>query len=1092
MKKCRVLKIFLFIIALGLLCMLYACDKPANYVEVETLRIESANVFLSPSGETAKKQLEVEILPANATNRKLIYYIPSAYLKYATVSETGLLTALLTTEEDMTVPLTITSSTNKKATLQVNVVVEYTAVREVNFTDSVVELLYKGTGHQLAVTYTPYHAQDGRAVTFSSLNPDVATVTNTGLVEPVMQGSTRIIATCRTATGKSVEGRIQVYVNFVKGRYRLEVSDTPPQYNQILGDFKQINFNLMILEEKSDPKPRIQWYVDSQRVIGMDSYTQYQHTPTVSTKTSYRVSVKITPYNEPEQELFSELITVFNIFRGFDLNIQNITATPKGYQYGDEVTFPLTISAGNVSYYDWYLKKRETQGAGVYVGRTLADNKDLVRRLNLEGDFTLTAEAKDSYGSPVAVPQKFDFSVTRFNTGDTLIVRPDLVEDGMPPESYNWYRYDLDEAGNRLGGSTYIGNSVQGKDFCYSLTSNGRIEIVALAMLDGVVAKVENEEFEGSSGIVRIFGTSADSQYSQDIITSDNYDYHYTVASKPKINNIVIEGVNKFNENLVNIHWAVTGKYPSYVVEIIKEDGKIYLLDSATDTTMFGDYYIHVAKEIVTLNDKFSVRVKQKGGMFSERYYYGYDNENGESEYYFDKIANADYLYLSNIHENINGYVLSMGELGNIIDYIMLFLPRNNSFVKYSWREEGEQGSTIGYDAFTVNLRILFDYQEISEKYPVAIKEGEGPKDEQLLGIYKMLLGVQKSYCETGEYKLSLDKKDNGYDITIMKKNADTALDSTDIIDFVKGNSVYYSTNPYGSTYSDFAIGSDTLRDISVTTTDQLYAMAELGKSPIPGSDGVGTVFTVAKNIVRKYIGVDMNDRQKVLAFFDYLTTNVVYDTNIISLIEEGGITYAELYKYDSFHLEGVFNNNKAVCDGIAKAMSLLCAIEGIPCIKVAGTVNGVGHSWNRVLIDGEFYNIDATYGIKKDINNLQYANHKYFLMTDAQMQSMYTNLIVFGEYVPADVAYDFYAETKVNGLTITVSNQDELKALLDSFGSGPLTKKVYLEIKISDNYLEVAGNSIEKIMTGLVLSGVKEIEEYILLGENRIIVVMG
>lgn len=72
------------------------------------------------------------------------------------------------------------------------------------------------------------------------------------------------------------------------------------------------------------------------------------------------------------------------------------------------------------------------------------------------------------------------------------------------------------------------------------------------------------------------------------------------------------------------------------------------------------------------------------------------------------------------------------------------------------------------------------------------------------------------------------------------------------------------------------------------------------------------------------------------------------------------------------------------------------------------------------------------------------------------------------------------------------MSNQDELKALLDSFGSGPLTKKVYLEIKISDNYLEVAGNSIEKIMTGLVLSGVKEIEEYILLGENRIIVVMG
>lgn len=1096
MQKSNWLKIFIILIAVVLLGTLYGCDNAADdYVEVETLRIDSANIFLSPAGETARKQLEVEILPQNATNRKLIYYIPSSYLKYATVSETGVVTALLITEEDMTVPLTVTSSTNRKATLQINVVVEYTAVREVSFTDTSVQLMYNGSGQQLAVNYTPYHAQDGRAVTFSSLNEKVATVTSAGVVEPVMQGSTHIVATCRTSTGKSIEGRVQVYVNFAKGRYRLEVSDSPPQYHQILGDFKEINFNLMILDEKSDPNPRIQWYVDSKRVIGMDNYTQYQHIPTVSTRTSYKVSVKIAPYKEPEQELFSEPITVYNVFNGFELDIQNITATPKGYQYGDTVTFPLTVSAGNVAYYDWYLKKREASGSGVYVGRTALADKDLVRRLNIEGDFTLKAEAKDSSGNTVAVAQSFDFSVTRFNTGDTLIVQPGLLQDGMPPESYIWYRYDLDESGNRLGGSTFVGNSVHGKEFYYSLTSNGRIEIVALAMLEGVVATVGGQPFEGSTGVVRVFGAYSDSEYAEDMIKGNNYDYHYAVSNIQKVNNIVIDGIkiSRNNENLVNIHWGISEKNPSYVVEIIKDNGAIYLLDSAVDDKgVFGDRYAHIPKDIVTLDDNFSVRIKQKGGMFSERYYYGYINQNDSGdEYYFDKIVSADYIYLSSIHENNNGYVQNMRELGEILDYIMLFSPRNNSLVRYAPKQETEGEDVVVYDTFTVTLKINFQYQDVEAQYPVVINEEQQPEDEQLLSIYKMLLGAQTSYCESGEYRLGIAKDNGAYNITIIKKSGTIALETTEEISFTRGDSVYYSHLPYGDNYTNFAIDSDRRKDIEVSTTDQLYAMAELGKSPIPSKDEVATVFRAAKNIIRQYIGESMSDREKVLALYDYLTTNIVYDTNVLSLIDEDGITYDELYKYDSFHLEGVFNNKKAVCDGIAKAMSLLCAIEGIPCVKVAGTVNGVGHSWNKVLIEGVYYNIDATYGIKKDSNNVQYANHKYFLMTDEQMNGYYANLVVFGEYIAANESYDFYAETKVNQLSITVHSKEELKTLLDSFGNNLSGKEVHLEIKISDSYLGVEGNTAASLIGGLELSGGKEVTRYIELSASKIIVVM-
>lgn len=55
-----------------------------DYIEVESLRISNA-----PTGDTSKYKLNVEVLPANATNRKLTYYIPSEYYEFVNVSNDG-------------------------------------------------------------------------------------------------------------------------------------------------------------------------------------------------------------------------------------------------------------------------------------------------------------------------------------------------------------------------------------------------------------------------------------------------------------------------------------------------------------------------------------------------------------------------------------------------------------------------------------------------------------------------------------------------------------------------------------------------------------------------------------------------------------------------------------------------------------------------------------------------------------------------------------------------------------------------------------------------------------------------------------------
>ncbi len=62
-------------------------------------------------------------------------------------------------------------------------------------------------------------------------------------------------------------------------------------------------------------------------------------------------------------------------------------------------------------------------------------------------------------------------------------------------------------------------------------------------------------------------------------------------------------------------------------------------------------------------------------------------------------------------------------------------------------------------------------------------------------------------------------------------------------------------------------------------------------------------------------------------------------------------------------HPTGVLLNGKAVCEGYAETLKLLCDREGIPCLIVVGTGNGGAHEWNYVQMeDGKWYGVDATW----------------------------------------------------------------------------------------------------------------------------------
>lgn len=91
----------------------------------------------------------------------------------------------------------------------------------------------------------------------------------------------------------------------------------------------------------------------------------------------------------------------------------------------------------------------------------------------------------------------------------------------------------------------------------------------------------------------------------------------------------------------------------------------------------------------------------------------------------------------------------------------------------------------------------------------------------------------------------------------------------------------------------------------------------------------------------------DGTDYEKALYVYEKLITDVDYvegsenNQNIIS----------------------VFLNHETICQGYAYATQYLLEKLGIPCATVVGTAEGENHAWNLVVMDGEYYYIDTTWG---------------------------------------------------------------------------------------------------------------------------------
>lgn len=122
-------------------------------------------------------------------------------------------------------------------------------------------------------------------------------------------------------------------------------------------------------------------------------------------------------------------------------------------------------------------------------------------------------------------------------------------------------------------------------------------------------------------------------------------------------------------------------------------------------------------------------------------------------------------------------------------------------------------------------------------------------------------------------------------------------------------------------------------------------------------------------------ISIHDSDYDKAKYVFDNLIQRVDYRTDAP----------------ENQNILSVFLYGETVCQGYACATQYLMRHLGIPCIVVTGTARNEAHAWNIVLLDGQYYHMDTTWGNSRYLNQDQqenkYIDYNFMCMTDQELE---------------------------------------------------------------------------------------------------------
>lgn len=193
-----------------------------------------------------------------------------------------------------------------------------------------------------------------------------------------------------------------------------------------------------------------------------------------------------------------------------------------------------------------------------------------------------------------------------------------------------------------------------------------------------------------------------------------------------------------------------------------------------------------------------------------------------------------------------------------------------------------------------------------------------------------------------------------------------------------------------------------------------------------------------------------ISDYEKVKYIYEYIIDGTEYN----------------LTAEDSQNICSVFLNGESVCMGYARAMQYLLLEQDILCTVVNGTADqGEEHAWNLLLLDGQYYHLDVTWGddsytVSNDTSSqVGMTNYSFFCVTTEEISK--THVIDNVVELPECIAWDNNYYVK-EGCYFKSLDTDKLSKI---FEDAYALDKGYVEIKCMDSvvYREIYTYLIEK-----------------------------
>ena len=142
-------------------------------------------------------------------------------------------------------------------------------------------------------------------------------------------------------------------------------------------------------------------------------------------------------------------------------------------------------------------------------------------------------------------------------------------------------------------------------------------------------------------------------------------------------------------------------------------------------------------------------------------------------------------------------------------------------------------------------------------------------------------------------------------------------------------------------------------------------------------------------DIISKIINDNMDTKQKIKEFHNYIINNTSYDTNYTNNKLDDITHY-------SHRATGPLFYSKALCGGYSHIMSIFLNKLKIPNYRISSDT----HIWNLVYIDNNWYHLDLTWDDPVTSDNSNILLHKFFLIDTNTLNEYNTGKHTFDKNV--------------------------------------------------------------------------------------------